>query len=574
MAKYIGKTITVENKNYRLTEEIGGGGNGTVFAAASDGDPHEYAVKFLLQGHSDPDKVARFLAEIEFCKTANHPNVLKVVGNGLYNDRYFYIMPRYRGTLRDIIEKENDIWQLLQICIQLCEGVAYIHGKQIIHRDLKPENVLFGDNDELVIADFGIAHFIDSSMTKEHDWLGNKRYAAPEQLYQEKITDLTAACDIFALGRIINEVFTKHNPDGTSYQQIADIYPVLSPVDYIVNRCLSQNPAERPSIEELVTELKLFKSALEAAIFDIQDGLLFDEEADISEETIDKLTLRASIDILGADYVFKHATDEQLARINPNYHRDVSYNTDNVLKNLYFLHRLYYICWGYFKSEAAIYSKSEQYLPLNMNKEIDRRLYNDLSDHLEQHPVPRKYGDLAGCILKLFVSCCDYHCHEILERIPELLKDVDDLVNSPIYYLVILLRNTFDADTIKEITLEDHLSINWDNTEYEIQEEPELYVTTDNNEHSIIEKLKNDWNVIVSKANPQYYSIRFRDKTTYETFRSYALQLAEPYYVFMGDVLKVLHIYRESDGIIELYPVDSFDITSTLAKILGLRKDY
>ena len=60
MAKYIGKTITVENKNYRLTEEIGGGGNGTVFAAVSDGDLHEYAVKFLLQGHSDPDKVARF----------------------------------------------------------------------------------------------------------------------------------------------------------------------------------------------------------------------------------------------------------------------------------------------------------------------------------------------------------------------------------------------------------------------------------------------------------------------------------------------------------------------------------
>lgn len=86
--------------------------------------------------------------------------------------------------------------------------------------------------------------------------------------------------------------------------------------------------------------------------------------------------------------------------------------------------------------------------------------------------------------------------------------------------------------------------------------------------------MKKDWNVIVSKANSRYYSVRFRDKATYESFRRQALQLAEPHYVFMGDVLKLLHIHRESEGIGELYPIDSFDITSTLAKILGLRKDY
>lgn len=573
MAKYIGKTITVGNKDYLLTEEIGGGGNGTVFAATSVSDTHEYAVKFLLQGHSDSDKVARFLAEIEFCKTADHPNIIKIVGTGQHNERYFYIMPRYKGTLRGIIENENDIWQLLQICIQLCEGVSFIHEKRIIHRDLKPENVLLGDNNELVIADFGIAHFVDSSMTKEHDWLGNKRYAAPEQLYQEKITELTAACDIFALGRIINEIFTKHNPDGTSYLQIADVYPVLSPLDYIVNRCLLQNPSERPSIEELVTELKLVSNSLESAIFDIQGNLLLDANADISEEILDKLTLRAGIDILGAGYAFKYATKELLAHINPNYHRDISYNVDDTLKNMFFQHSLYQLCWRHFRYEAAVYGKSQQYTPLDMGKEADRILYNSLSECLISHPVPRKYGDLTGCILKLFSSCCDYHCKEILESIPQIVRTVDDLDNSPIYYLVILLRDILDADTIKEIDLDDHLSINWDRTEYEIQEEPELYITADNDEHDILEKFKKDWNVIVSKSN-SHYSIRFRDKATYEAFRIYALQLAKPHYVFMGDVLKVLHIYWEADGIIELYPVDSFDVTSTLAKILGLRNDY
>lgn len=420
MAKYIGKTITVENKDYRLIEEIGGGGNGTVFAATVDGDTREYAVKFLLQGHSDSDKVARFLAEMEFCKTADHANVIKVVGNGQYNERYFYIMPRYNGTLRDVIEREHDIGRLLQICIQLCEGVAFIHEKQIIHRDLKPENIFLGDDNELVIADFGIAHFIDSSMTKEHDWLGNKRYAAPEQLSQENTTELTAACDIFALGRIINEIFTKHNPDGTSYIKIADVYPVLSPLNYVVNRCLFQNPTDRLSIEELVTELKLFCSSLESAIFDIQDSLLFDSSADLSEEKLDKLTLRASIDILGAGYIFKHAPKELLNCINPNYHRDLNYNVDDILRNLFFQHRLYQVCWRHFRHEAAVYGKSNQYTPLDMGKEQDRVLYNDLCKYLIGYPVPRKYGDLSGCILKLFASCCDYHCIEILESIPRI----------------------------------------------------------------------------------------------------------------------------------------------------------
>ena len=101
----------------------------------------------------------------------------------------------------------------------------------------------------------------------------------------------------------------------------------------------------------------------------------------------------------------------------------------------------------------------------------------------------------------------------------------------------------FPLAAVEEISLEDHLSINWNNTEYEVHEEPELYAMPDNNEREIIEKFKKDWNVIVSKEN-LYYSIRFRDKTTYEIFKKNALQLAKPHYVFMGDVLKVLHIYR------------------------------
>ena len=70
------------------------------------------------------------------------------------------------------------------------------------------------------------------------------------------------------------------------------------------------------------------------------------------------------------------------------------------------------------------------------------------------------------------------------------------------------------------------------------------------------------------------YSIMFANKDKYIEFKEYAMSLARGHFVFEGDVLKVLNINREYAGIVEIGPLDSFDITNTLAKILGLRKDY
>ena len=64
-----------------------------------------------------------------------------------------------------------------------------------------------------------------------------------------------------------------------------------------------------------------------------------------------------------------------------------------------------------------------------------------------------------------------------------------------------------------------------------------------------------------------------RKKSAYEDFKHFVLTLTKPYYIFEGDVLDVIHIKREYDGIIELEPLSFFDTTNVLTKILGVRID-
>ena len=80
-----------------------------------------------------------------------------------------------------------------------------------------------------------------------------------------------------------------------------------------------------------------------------------------------------------------------------------------------------------------------------------------------------------------------------------------------------------------------------------------------------------DWH---GKADFKHYYVRFKTTDSFNMFKKHALELSHPYYVFEGDVQKVLRVKREYHDIVELEPLDHFDITNTLAKILGLRSDY
>jgi serine/threonine protein kinase len=137
--------------------------------------------------------------------------------------------------------------------------VEAAHLSRVIHRDLKPENVLVDDNNICVVADFGIAHFEEEELvtaveTKANDRLANFLYAAPEQRVRNG--NVTGRADLFALGLILNEMFTGQVIQGTGFRRIASVNPSASYLDGIVDRLVQNDPAARyASIDELKKDL-------------------------------------------------------------------------------------------------------------------------------------------------------------------------------------------------------------------------------------------------------------------------------------------------------------------------------
>ncbi len=96
----------------------------------------------------------------------------------------------------------------LTILAQVGQALQYAHQQKIIHRDIKPENILFNDNDEVLLADFGLATVVDSSSLKHTGSTGTITYMAPEQ-FQDTICKES---DQYALACIAYELFTGHQP--------------------------------------------------------------------------------------------------------------------------------------------------------------------------------------------------------------------------------------------------------------------------------------------------------------------------------------------------------------------------
>jgi len=121
---------------------------------------------------------------------------------------------------------------------------------------LKPENILCDPSSGiLILADFGIAHFTEDWLytlveTKHQERLANFQYAAPEQRERRKNVDLRA--DIYALGMILNEMFTGQVPYGTGYKTIGSVSSEYEYLDDLIADMLRQSPEERPATIEAI----------------------------------------------------------------------------------------------------------------------------------------------------------------------------------------------------------------------------------------------------------------------------------------------------------------------------------
>jgi len=571
MALSKGTMVNLGDDFYSLSRQIQGDEKGAVWVAEGPDGTENYVIKFVkAQG----EKKARFEKEFLFCERIQNKHVVRVYGHSEFDGLPFYVMPRYPKTLRDIITEEKDPFRLLDYIIQLCTGLKFIHDNSIIHRDIKPENIFVDSLNNLVIADFGIAHFENSTQTRAGAWMGNKRYAAPEQIDQNKSDLVTSACDIYALGRIINELYTKNNPAGSQYAAVADTVPLFFSLDSVIYRCLLHDPLQRPTISDVLTDVLLIRKELSEKLQDIQDFLFPDEDTEFTDEEIEEIVTQASQDILTAQNLFYCLSEDKWESLNNCYHNNLWFDTDATIKNLYYQRKAFEYCREMFNYESNIYQKDAPYLPIDLNKQENADLFDELVKKLDAHSVPRKFTDLTGKVLKYFSSCCDYHCRELLEKIRGLDKRLADLDCSPILYIVSVLKSILPPEELRKLELSDHLMISWGRTTLRSTSDEEYLFDEDKDDESceILNELQVRFGAIYGRLDSKHFYVKFPERACYDRFTSYALLLAKPYYVFEGDVLSIIKVWRETEDIIELEPLDNFDITVTLAKILGFRE--
>jgi serine/threonine protein kinase/Flp pilus assembly protein TadD len=270
----IGKTIS----HYKIIEKIGGGGMGIVYKAQDLKLDRFVAIKFLPPHlTTSEEEKQRFIHEAKAASALQHNNICAIHEiDETDDDQIFICMDYYEGeTLKKKTEGEQllSIDEILDIAIQIANGLARAHESNITHRDLKPANIMITNRGEIKIIDFGLAKLAgQTKLTKEGTTLGTVAYMSPEQIRGEEVDHRS---DIWSLGVILYEMITGQLPFKGDYDQalmygIANEQPepltglrtgVPLELERIIHKCLQKGPVDRyQHIDELIVDLKGVKS--------------------------------------------------------------------------------------------------------------------------------------------------------------------------------------------------------------------------------------------------------------------------------------------------------------------------
>jgi serine/threonine-protein kinase len=230
---------------------LGQGAMGSVWKAAHAKTGELVAIKVLVEHLARvPDFIWRFEREAAALAAVRHQGVVALKDRGNHEGVHYLIMEYVDGEpiRREMERTRMPANRAVAICRRVARGLEAAHRAGIVHRDLKPENVLLSKQGELKIVDFGLAGLAEEvnphpNLTRSRVTMGTVNYMAPEQRTDAKRVDKRA--DIYSLGVILYEMFTRDLPLGRFQFPHERGFPVPAFADDLLRRALATQPSDR-----------------------------------------------------------------------------------------------------------------------------------------------------------------------------------------------------------------------------------------------------------------------------------------------------------------------------------------
>lgn len=203
---------------YVIVREVGRGSTGVVYLSHDPYYGRDVAIKVYYGDHGgDEDKarVARkmFLSEAHMVGMLQHPQLMPIYDAG-EEDGHCYVVTEYVHGARTLAAfcRAEDLLRvdvIVEIIFKCAKALHYAHSRGVIHRDIKPSNILYTQDGDVRIIDFGIALIDGSDMSHIEGIAGSPSYMSPEQVQGQELTNRS---DLYSLGAVMYELLTGSRP--------------------------------------------------------------------------------------------------------------------------------------------------------------------------------------------------------------------------------------------------------------------------------------------------------------------------------------------------------------------------